>query len=62
MSLLRAVVSGFGPRSGTVERRLELGGPAKKGNDRLFSAYGLGRHRFWIVTEADGFIDHRASG
>ena len=26
---------------------------ALQGEERLFSAYGSGRHRFWIITEAD---------
>jgi hypothetical protein len=28
-------------------------GLALKQGGRLFSAYGLGRHRFWVITEAD---------
>jgi hypothetical protein len=26
---------------------------ALRGSGRLFSAYGKGKHRFWIITEAD---------
>lgn len=26
---------------------------ALHGQERLFSAYGSGRHRFWVITEAD---------
>jgi hypothetical protein len=36
------------PAEDTLANELALGR-----QERLFSAYGSGRHRFWIITEAD---------